>query len=169
MIKKVLAASLVVCVVLGGIAPFAQAEGAAKMGYVDFRRAFYENDKAKKKEEELKKYEEEKKKEQTKLIDEITEMKDKSELLSEEAKAKERKNIESKITELQDFEQSVRQELLSKKDEIYREIADDIQSSVDEVGKKGKYDYIFDSRSIINTGQDLDVTDEVIKILKKKK
>ncbi|MBU1084236.1 MAG: OmpH family outer membrane protein [Candidatus Omnitrophota bacterium] len=150
-------------------AGIAFAQDGAKIGYVDFRRAFYENDKAKVKEEELRDYEEEQKKTQMDLVQEITQIRDEAELLSDEAKEKKRKEIEAKMLELQNFENDVRKELQSRKNDIYKEIADDIQGVVDAVGKSGGYDYILDSRSIIYTSKDYDITDEVIKNIKKKK
>ncbi|MDP8259368.1 MAG: OmpH family outer membrane protein [Candidatus Aadella gelida] len=169
LIKKTLITVIVSLMLVSGIALTGNAADGSKIGYVDFRRAFYENDKAKGKEDELRDYEETKKEEQTVMIQEITQMRDEAELLSDAEKAKKRKELEAKMVTLQGFENEVRKELQTKKNDIYREIADDIQNVVDEVGKNGGYDYILDSRSVIFAGEESDVTDEVIKNLKEKK
>ncbi|MFH1836608.1 MAG: OmpH family outer membrane protein [Candidatus Omnitrophota bacterium] len=166
---KLFRVSLAALFLFGLIAPMANAADGVKIGYVDFRKAFYENDKAKTKEEELRAYEEEQQKKQKEMIDEITELRGEAEMLSAEAKEKKRPEIEKKIVALQDFENEVRKELLNRKNDIYKEIADDIQSVVDEVGEAGGYDYILDSRSVIYTSGNLDITDEVIKKIKAKK
>ena len=169
MIKKIFIISVVTVFICGSSIPFAYAEEGAKIGYVDFRRTFYENDKVKAEEEALRDYEDEQQEKQMEMIEEITQLRDEAELLSDDTKDRKRAEIKKKINELQNFENEVRKKLQTKKNDTYREIADDIQKVVDEVGKNGEYDYILDSRSIIYTSKDFDITDEVIEKLKKKK
>jgi outer membrane protein len=50
---------------------------------------------------------------------------------------------------------------------MFREVVDDIQKVVDDFGKKGKYDFILDSRNIMYGKEEFDLTDAVIKRLNK--
>jgi Skp family chaperone for outer membrane proteins len=149
------------------VAPSGYSQGG-KVGYVDLRRAFYEYEKTKSFETDLNDLTEERQEERTKKIEAITKLRDEAELLSGDAKAKKQREIEPKITELQEYDRETRQKLLNKKNDMFRVVIDDIQKIVEDMGKKGKYDFILDSRNVMYGKPAFDLTEDVIKQLNKK-
>jgi Skp family chaperone for outer membrane proteins len=134
---------------------------------VDLRRAFYEYEKAKNMESELNGLTEERKSERTGKIEAITKLREEAELLTGDARARKEQMIDAKLTELQAFDRDVRQTLLNKKNDMFREVIDDIQKVVDEIGKKEAYSYILDSRNIMYAEETFDLTDRIIDQLNK--
>ncbi|MFQ5953109.1 MAG: OmpH family outer membrane protein [Candidatus Omnitrophota bacterium] len=139
----------------------------AKIGYVDLRRAFYEYDKTKTFEDELNKLTDERQGERTKRVSRISKLRDELELLSGNARSKKQSQVETEITALNEFDLDTRQQLLNKKNDMFREVIDDIQNVVDGIGKKGKYDFILDSRNIMYGKEEFDLTEDVLKKLNK--
>ncbi len=158
-----LAVIITVILVLGMAAT--PAYSAGKLGYVDLRRAFYEYDKTKNMEQQLNDETEERAAERTKMIDRITKLRDEAELLSGKAKTSKQARIDEELAELQEFDRETRQSLLNKKNDMFREVIDDIQKVVTDIGEKGGYDYILDSRNIMYANPDFELTNEVIKKL----
>lgn len=139
-----------------------------KIGYVDLRRAFYEYEKSKNFDEALTTLTNERSVERNKMVDEIRKMRDASELLSDSAKAAKQKELDLKITELNEYDAATRQELLNKKNDMFREVIEDIQKIVEEIGARDKYTYIFDSRNIMYSQKKDDLTTEILGKLNKK-
>ncbi|MBD3380343.1 MAG: hypothetical protein GF408_07785 [Candidatus Omnitrophica bacterium] len=160
--KKVLAAAVAIMLVFG-LAGTACAED--KMGYVDLRRAFYEYEQTKQFEESLNELTEQRQEKRTQMINRITKLRDEAEMLKGEAQSKKQAEIDRKLAELQTYDRETRQELLNKKNEMFRNVIDDIQKVVNEIGTKGGYTYILDSRNIMFADEQFDLTDQVIKQL----
>jgi outer membrane protein len=97
----------------------------------------------------------------------VSKLRDEMELLSGKAREKKQSEVEAKITDLNEFDRVTRQQLLNKKNDMFREVVDDIQKVVDDLGKKGQYDFILDSRNIMYGKEDFDLTDDVLKQLNK--
>ena len=141
-----------------------------KMGQVDLRRAFYEYEKSKTFDKQMNDVTAKKTEERNKKVEEIKKMKEAVDLLNNDAKAAKQKEIDAKITALAEFDRTVRQELVTKKDEMFREVIGDIQKVVDAIGKQDGYDFVLDSRSVMysaNGGND--ITEKVLLELNKKK
>ena len=166
MFKRLLIVLVIGIFVLGALAFSAQAKDG-KIGYVDLRRAFYEYDKTKTFEDELNKLTDARQAERTKKVETISKLRDELELLSGNARNKKQGQVEEKIADLNEYDRATRQQLLNKKNDMFREVIDDIQGVVDGMGKKGNYDYILDSRNIMYSKEDFDLTDQVIKKLNK--
>ncbi len=164
--KKVLVFLMTGFVAFGFLAPLSHAQGG-KMGYVDLRRAFYEYEKTKKMENELNGLTEDRQKERDKMVEKITKLRDKIELLSGDARSKKQGEIDAELVKLQEFDRGTRQEILTKKNDMFREVVEDIQKVVEELGKKEGYDYIFDSRNIMYAKESFDLTEKVVKQLNK--
>jgi len=164
---RVMVALAVVFAVFGMLAPSGYSEDI-KIGYVDLRRAFYEYEKAKDMESQLSDLTEERKTERTKKIEAITKMREEAELLSGDARVKKEKGIDNKLTELQGFDRDVRQQLLNRKNDMFREVIEDIQKVVDILGAKEGYSYILDSRNIMYAQETYDLTDRIVGQLNKK-
>ncbi len=146
---------------------FAAGGGIEKIGYVDLRRAFYEYEKSKTLDKELTDITNQRTKERATIVERITKLRDESELLSDDAKAKKQQAIDAEIAKLNEFDRDIRQEILSKKNDMFREIIDDIRKVVEEIGEKEKYDVILDSRDIMYAKKGFDLTDQVLMELNK--
>ena len=141
---------------------------AMKIGYVDLRRAFYEYEKSKNFDTELTKLTNERSEKRNKMVDEVRKMRDESELLSDSAKADKLKQLDAKITVLNEYDAKTRQELLNKKNEMFRVVIADIQKIVEDIGARDKYTYVFDSRNIMYSQKQGDLTNQVVARLNKK-
>lgn len=147
-------------------APFAYSQGE-KIGYVDLRRTFFEYEKQKTLEGDINAFTEGQQQERTKMVEELTKMRDEGELLSGEARAQKQKEIDAKLIRLQEFDRTTREDLLNKKNEMFRVVIEDVQGIVEKMGKSEKYDYILDSRQIMYADEKYDLTDRVLKELNK--
>jgi len=148
-----------VCMVLS-----AQAE-TMKIGYVDLRRAFYEYEKSKAFDEELTAVTNERTEERNKMVETVRKLQDETALLSDKSAAAKQTEIDAKITALNNFDSDTRQELLNKKNDMFRQIIEDIQKIVKEIGESESYTYIFDSRNIMYSKPQDDLTDRVLEVL----
>ncbi|MFC1570162.1 OmpH family outer membrane protein [Candidatus Omnitrophota bacterium] len=165
-IKKIILGIFIVCVLTSFSEAFAYSEDI-KIGYVDIRKAFYEYERTKTLEEELTAITEDNQVERKKLVEELTQLNDEGELLSGKAKAEKQKEVDAKFLQLQDFDKDLRQKLLNKKNDMFREVIDDIQKVSTDMGEIGGYDFIIDSRNIMYANEKYDLTEEVIKRLNK--
>ena len=164
--KSMIVILIALFVVIGMAAPLACAAGQ-KLGYVDLRRAFYEYEKTQTLEKQLNDETETRQGERTKMIDKLTKLRDESELLSGKAKTNKQAAIDAELGKLQEFDRDTRQSLLNKKNDMFREVIEDIQKVVEEIGEKEGYDYILDSRNIMYAKPDYDLTDEIVSKLNK--
>ncbi|MBD3427211.1 MAG: hypothetical protein GF409_08335 [Candidatus Omnitrophica bacterium] len=155
-------AALFVAVAISVPAAYSQ---EAKLGYVDLRKAFYEYEKTKTMEEQLNDETESRQQERTQIIEKINKLRDEAELLSGKAKTAKQAEIDSELAELQEFDRQTRQTLLNKKNDMFREVIEDIQTVVTSIGDQQGYDYILDSRNIMYAKPDYDLTDKVIEQL----
>ncbi|MFH1665330.1 MAG: OmpH family outer membrane protein [Candidatus Omnitrophota bacterium] len=159
--KKMGGGLITVLVLAGMIAGKAYAV-EAKIGYVDLRKAFYEYTKTKELEKSLNDLTEQKQAQRTEMAQNITKMRGEMELLSGDAKAKKQGEVDTLLVDLQELDRSTRQELLNRKNDMFREVVDDIQKIVEDIGKKKGYDYILDSRNVMYAKEEYDLTAEVI-------
>lgn len=159
----VLAMVLITASLLSGVAYAAD----GKVGYVDLRRAFYEYEKTKDLETGLTSFTGERQTERTAKVQELTNLRDAAEMLKGDAREKKQQAIDGKLMELQEYDRTTRQDILNKRNEMFREVIEDIQKVVEEIGKKNGYSYILDSRNIMYAEKSLDLTDEALKELNK--
>ena len=140
---------------------------AEKFGSVDLRRAFYEYEKSKTYDKELNDTTNERAEKRKEMVEDIRKMRDSAELLSDAAKLEKQKEIEAKIGELNEYDRVTRQELINKKNDMFREVIEEIQGVVNDIGKKEGYDFILDSRNIMYEKTGSDITDNVLAELNK--
>jgi len=169
MITKVLTSCVAVFLGFLLIIPpaFAVEGSLEKVGFVDLRRAFYEYEKSKTLDKELTDITAQRTEERAAMVEKITKLRDESELLNDDAKAKKQQEIDAEITRLNEFDRDIRQEILTKKNDMFREIIDDIRKVVEVIGEKEGYDAILDSRDIMYAKEGFDLTDQVLKELNK--
>jgi outer membrane protein len=166
MTKKTMIILVTVLLAFSLIAPAGYAKNG-KLGYVDLRRAFYEYEKTKSMESQLTDETESRQTERNKMIERINKLRDEVELLSGKAKSAKQSEIDNELAELQEFDRETRQTLLNKKNDMFREVIEDIQKVVESIGETGGYDYVLDSRNIMYAKPEFDLTDQVIKELNK--
>lgn len=139
-----------------------------KFGYVDLNKIFNNYRKTIKADEELEKIQEKKQKEREKLVSQVRKLKDEMELLSDEGKKKKQQEINQKIKELQEFDRDTRNKLLKKRDDAAKEIIDELDIVIKDMGKKEGYTFIFNERFILYGDKSYDLTDKVLKTLNKR-
>lgn len=136
-----------------------------KIGYVDPARAFDEYQKTKDFDKDLEKKGDTKQEEREKLVREIRKMRDEIELLNEAARAKKEEDIETKIRFLQEFDQDAKMGLTEERDDMVRGILREMDSVIREYGEAHGYSIILNDRVLLYGAKELDLTDEIIKIL----
>jgi outer membrane protein len=157
---------LVVCIALSfSISPAFSAE--LKMGYIDVRKAYFEYDKTKTLEADLNKEAEGFQQKRDAIITTITQARDEGELLAGEARKKKQREIDLKLAELQEFDKTTRQTLLNKRNDIMVQVMEEIGVIAEDIGEKGKYDFVLESRNVMYASEKYDLTAEVIKRLNK--
>lgn len=162
---KTAVCSLAIIMVIGMLAMPAFSQG--KTGYVDLKRAFYEYEKSRTLEKEVSDLAETSEKQRTQMVQKITNIRDEGELLSGKAREKKQGQIDQELAALKEFDNKTRQDILNKKNDMFRQVIDDIQKVVEEIGKREGYDYVLDSRNIMYANKSYDLTDQVIKALNK--
>ncbi|MGB3114490.1 MAG: OmpH family outer membrane protein [Candidatus Omnitrophota bacterium] len=166
MLKKI-SVIMATLLVIGVLALPVIAAQEGKIGYVDLRKAFYEYEKTKTFEDELNKITDDRQKDRNTKVEKVTKLRDEMELSSGSARNNKQKQVEDAITDLNEFDLETRQMLLNKKNDMFRQVIDDIQKVVEDIGKKGNYDFVLDSRNIMYSQEKFDLTEEVIKRLNK--
>ena len=117
--------------------------------------------------EELNKFAEANQATRETMVQNITKLRDESELLSGETREKKQKEMKDEILALQQYDKESRQILLEGKDKLLGEVMEDIQKVVSAKGTEGGYDYILDSRNIMYAAEKYDLTSEVVEELNK--
>jgi len=163
-INKIILGIFIVCVLASFSASFAYSK-ELKIGYVDIRRAFYEYERTKTLEDELMEMTTDRQNIRDTLVKELTQLNDEAELLKGEAKAKKQKEVDEKFLELQAFDKDLRKRILNKKNDMFREVIDEVQRVATDIGEIGGYDFVIDSRNIMYANEKYDLTDKVIEQL----
>jgi len=154
---------IILCFVLSGYA-FAE---SLKIGYLNMRKVFYEYKKTKEFNNKLAREEGQIKEEIEKKTNEVRKLRDEIELLSKEAKQKKEPALRQKMGELDEFRRSKVDGILRKKDEMFKEIRENILDVAEKYAKKNRYDVVFDEALFVYSLGKYDITDEIIKRLNK--
>ncbi len=144
------------------------ASAELKIGYVDFIKVFNNYEKTIQLEQELEKKREEKQQEREKLVDEIRKLKEEMELLSEEGRKKKQAEMNEKLKKLQEFDRQASKNLLKEKDDAAREIIEEFDALIKQIGKEDGYNFILNERFILYGEDQYDLTDRVLETLNKK-
>ncbi len=165
---KVAIFTLFVSIFMFNCLPLASAEDN-KIGYVNLSEAFDEYERTKQSDKSLGKKSEKNEKKRKKLADEVRKLKDEMVLLSDKAKEKQQVAIDEKIMSLQQFVKDARDELKRERDEMLRDILVEINKVIQDYGKKNNYTAILNDRSLVYAKETIDITQDIIDILNKKK
>lgn len=164
-IKKisVLAAVLLAVSMISTIS-FAASE---KVGVVNMKRAFYEYEKTKTLESELSGITTKLGEDRKKMVEALTKLRGEMELASGNAKSKKQVEVDQRLAQLAEFDRESRRQVMEKKNTMFKDVIDEINAVVEDIGKKGNYDYILDEQSVRYFKDNYDITDEVLKRLNK--
>ncbi len=143
----------------------ASAQTDVKIGYVDLSRAFDEYKKTKDFDKALEKKGDTKQTQREKVVKDIRKMRDELELLNEKARMKKEGDIEAKIELLQQFDQDAKSELIKERDDMVRDILEEMNDVIQDYGNSKGYSIILNDRVLLYGGTSMDLTDEVIKVL----
>lgn len=146
---------------------YAAESTGTKIGYVDLGRAFSGYEKAAELDKELSEFAESTQAKRTTMVQNITKLRDEIEILSAEARQQKEQELSAMIQEIQEFDRDSRQALLEKRDNVFREVMEDIRVVVVDKGTKGGYDYILGAQNILYANEKYDMTEEVIKEINK--
>ncbi len=138
-----------------------------KIGFVNFEKAFNDYYKTKEGNAILAKEKSAKEDEGRKLVDQINKMRKEAELLSQEAKKTKEEAIREKIRELREFTEISRQGLVQKRNDMWRDIFEEIRKVVKAKAEKEEFSLIFDDKALLYKMDALDITDEIISELNK--
>ncbi len=144
------------------------AQSDIKIGYVDLSRAFDEYKKTKDFDRALEQRGDKKQIEREKVVKDIRKMRDELELLNEKARRKKEQAIEERIESLQGFDQDAKAELIKERDDMVRDILEEMNDVIQEYGSAQGYSMILNDRVLLYGENSKDLTDEIIKILNHK-
>lgn len=136
-----------------------------KLGYINLKKVLDKYKKVIDGEDQLVKEAEKKNAQRDNLVKEIKNLREKIGLLEDKKNEKKQQELEEKIKELQDFTYETRTDLRQKRDEKFRDIMGEIKNVVEEYGQSRNYNIIIDDTLLLYKDGDLEVTEEIIKIL----
>lgn len=144
-------------------------EGLEKrVGYVDLPKVFESYEKIESFDKDLETLGKAKEDERNALVDDIRKLKDELSLLSEEGKVNRKKDYEEKMGKLEEFDTATHRELSTKRNELLKEVFDDIEKVVNDFADENGYDLVFSSRSLIFQRDQFDITSPVVRELNRR-
>ena len=144
---------------------FAEETRALKIAYVDASVIFDNYYKPKEADEKLEKEGNAKNEEREKYVKEINKLKDEAALLNTEARKEKESELNEKMRKLQDFDREAKTVLQRKRNDLLKDIFEEIDEKIIAYGKKNGYDLILDSRVLLFADDSLNVNKDIIKVL----
>ena len=138
-----------------------------KIGYINLGKTFDEYKKTQTYEKKLGDKGEKKEKEREKLVQDIRGLKEEMVLLSDQGKENKQTMIDEKIKTLQDFDRDTRDTLRQERDDMIRDILEEINKVIQDYGKKNGYTAILNDRVVIYGNETIDITQDIVDILNK--
>ncbi|MFA5310808.1 MAG: OmpH family outer membrane protein [Candidatus Omnitrophota bacterium] len=140
-----------------------------KLAYIDLSRSFSEYNKTKDYDKKLTDQENSYVSERDKKVGEFNALKDKFALLSDKEKEAKKGELESKAKVLKDFVTQKEEDLRKQQEEKMKEILKDIQDAVKSYSEKSGITFVFNDRVLVYQTKSMDITDDIIAILNKKR
>ncbi|MFA5062951.1 MAG: OmpH family outer membrane protein [Candidatus Omnitrophota bacterium] len=147
----------------------AAAQAADKIAFVNLARAFSEYSKTKDFDKTLTEKEKNYTAERDKKLNEFNALKDKFSILSDKEKEAKKGELENKAKAIKDFISQREGELRKEQEDKMKEVLKDIESTVKSYAEKEGYAMVFNDRVLVYQGKNLDITDQIVGILNKKK
>ncbi len=145
------------------------AQEARKIAVVSLSRVFDNYEKTRDVDATLEKKGEEKNKERDALVEKVNKLKDEVQLLSRQARREKEDKLNALMRELQDFDRDARIELRRERDDLVKEIFEEMDEIISRYGKEHGYDLIFDERVLIYADDTVDITKDITGLLNKKR
>ncbi len=165
--KKLL---VVLCgVLLGAFILTGVAQAADKFAYINLARAFSEYSKTKDFDKSLTDKENNYTAERDKKINELNSLKDKFNLLSDKEKDAKKGELENKAKAIKDFMTQKEADLRKEQEDKMKEVLKDIESTVKTYAEKEGYTLVFNDRVLVYQTKSMDITDQIIALLNKKR
>ncbi|MFH1577826.1 MAG: OmpH family outer membrane protein [Candidatus Omnitrophota bacterium] len=140
-----------------------------KMAYVDLARVFDEYEKTKDYDKLLAEKQKDYEAKRESKLGEVKGIQEQLGLLSEGERVSRESELEDKIAKLQEFDRNATQDLRKERDEKVQGIFKDIKDAIDAYSKKEGFSLVFDKRALVFYTLKIDITDEVLKVLNKKR
>jgi len=156
------------CVLLSVAAPcFAadQTASASRIGVVNVDLVFREYDRTKSSEAKLEELSNAKQTEREKRVSEIRGMKEELLLLNQESRSERQQAIDEKMKDLAEFDRDTKDKLFKQREDLFKEILDEIEAVVTAYAKDKGFDLILSERAMLYRMDAMDLTDEVLKTL----
>lgn len=141
------------------------AQAADKFAYVDLGKIFSEYSKTKDYDKILGDKEQVYATERDKKVTDIKQLQDKFNLLSDKEKEAKKTELETKVKALQEYDRQKQTDLRKDQDEKMKEILKDIEAAIKQYSEKEGYTMVFNDRVLVYQTKNLDITDQVIKIV----
>ena len=138
-----------------------------KVGYVDVAKLFDNYERTKASDAALEGKGKQKEAELEGRVNDLKKLRQSLELLNDKAREARAREIEEKADELQRFRNNTARDLRRERDEIAKQILDEIQRAIQEYAKANSFTFILDERFVLFGQPGHDVTDEVLKFLNK--
>ena len=158
----------VICAAVLVFALFAQGEALAKefkVGYVDLSRTFDEYTKTQDSDGALESKTKAREAERNTMVEDIKRLKEEIVLLSEKKQQTQQDQIDEKIKALQDFDQEARNTLREERDNMVREILEEIDAVIQKYGKDNGYTVILNDRVLLYGDDTIEISQDIIDIL----
>lgn len=160
----VLCAGVLVSFVLTGLA-FA----ANKFAFINLSRAFSEYSKTKDYDKTLSDKENNYITERDKKLADLNTLRDKISLLSDKEKDAKKGELENKTKSVKDFVTQKETDLRKEQEDKMKEILKDIEETVKSYSEKEGYTMVFNDRVLVYQDKGMDITDNILDLLNKKK
>ena len=160
----VLCSVLLSVFVLSGIA-----QAADKFGFVNLARAFSEYSKTKEFDKVLTEKEKNYTAERDKKLNDLNALRDKFSLLSDKEREAKKNELENKAKAIKDFITQREGDLRKEQEDKMKEVLKDIESTVKTYAEKEGFTLVFNDRVLVYQTKSMDITDQIIGLLNKKK
>ncbi|MBL7068885.1 MAG: OmpH family outer membrane protein [Candidatus Omnitrophica bacterium] len=145
------------------------AQRPPRIAYINAAKVFDGYHKTKEADQNLEKEGKKKNTERERLVKEINKLKDEVELLSQKARGKKETILNEKLRGLQDFDNEAKLSLQRKRNDMVKVILKEIDDVIKAYGSKNGFDIIMDSRVLLHANVELDISDDIVRELNKKR
>lgn len=139
-----------------------------KIGYVDTIEVFNEYQRTKDQDKQLESKKEKAKENLEAREKEIQKIQSRLEVLKEDKQEAERAKLQEKMQEYRDVRQKEFTDIKKERDEMMKDIIEDIDQTIKDYAKKNKYDLVVNGNSVLYGVESQDLTDKILTIINKK-
>jgi len=145
------------------------ARAEMKFGFVDLSKIFSEYSKTKEYDKVLGDKQSAYEADREKMVTDVKQFQDKTNLLSEKEKDAKKGELETKIKSLQEYDRQKQTDLRKEQDEKMKELLKDIDDAIQQYAAKENFTLVFNNRVLVYEDKTLDISDKIIEIVNKGK